>query len=1030
MIKNINSIKILFKINETTRTESRIPFLLLSFLFLLILSNNKVYSQDYAAEVISVDYGSSEWCMGESRNVTLKVKNIGTRTWYATGTTTPCTNTNLKVAVSFKWNADADFNTYTTAPFSSRNPIPNDVAPGATVTVKFPVRTPLGDPVGTNNLSINLMAQECQWFSPVVYTSPNLTIRGALNPGTISNKQTICHGETAALLTGTLPTGGNGIYTYQWQTQANCIGLWTDATGSSTSADYQPGVLTQNTCFRRKVVSDCGTAYSKPVTLTSDLRLYYSFDKQLEPTNNILASSFDVTFESQILGVASGFTNQLGIGNILGVSNTQAYQGSQSIHLNRGTTPGVDVGNILQTTPVSLGEFTSFSTWAYSTIAGPFIQLEYNGGSYSGTVATSNIHSGTGWEYLTVSFPTAAVSATTCSYSLFAPNYNSDTYWDNIQLEKKNHSTPFYAGIINTATVLDLSGNGYHGTIQSASAPSWVENGFDGGAYDYNGLNSIIDMPNDLGYTTQASAFAWFKNNGTSGGSHHVIMGGPQLEISIPNSGGAIRAGVTTTNGRVVYNYGSNLNDGKWHHLGVTMDGTTKRAYIDGVLVGTETVTGTLISNYIYRRLGRWGNDSYYWAKGIIDEVRVYSKALTTAEVKDLYDAKSLKITLPVKSNVLATNAQTATCKVKGSNWIHFHEPFTGNLIGSVNANGGDLGDVTLTAGVNPGGAMFACNTGSNPAYHTAYMGRNWHVTSSTYPSSANFPANASIRLPYADGELTAMNGIASITTLSNSNDDNATAAQVMLTKISGGSVDGNPTNDCTATILGIPQNTSGTIASAYSGLTIAGKYADFSVGQFSEMFLHKNFKDSPLPVKLTNFSANCENNATLSWITASEQNSDRFIVEKSRDGQTWNWVATQTAAGTSNTIINYTQTDENNWNGVTYYRLRQIDFNGAEEIYGPISVTCKGNESSMTVYPNPNNGSFTIEIHSETVVQDASLILMDLTGKTISTQSITISSGTSLVLFENFNLQNGTYFIQVNGKNQNLKPLKVTVSL
>ena len=392
----------------------------------------------------------------------------------------------------------------------------------------------------------------------------------------------------------------------------------------------------------------------------------------------------------------------------------------------------------------------------------------------------------------------------------------------------------------------------------------------------------------------------------------------------------------------------------------------------------------------------------------------------------------STTVTLPIKSGSLSTNGESATCAVSGTNWVHFYHPTTGNLIGSVNANGDNLGNITLQTGINSGGSMFACNTGNTPQYQTAYMGRNWQVSSTAYPASANFTFPAILRFPYAITELSAMNLIASGTTLGNPNDNGATLSDIMLTKISGGSQNGDPTDDCSASILGIEQDASGSISVSSSGIIIAsGDYAEFKVSQFSEMFLHKKTisPGSALPVKLINFSATCENEVTLSWTTASEQNSDRFIVEKSRDGKSWSVVARQTAAGTSNTIINYTQTDENSWNDITYYRLKQIDYNGVEEVYGPISVSCGHSETNMSVYPNPSSGSFTIEIASTEMYINAQLILTDMTGKIIYSQSVNVANGTTKILMDRLNLKMGTYLVSLRGADQQLKPVKVMVT-
>ncbi len=91
-------------------------------------------------------------------------------------------------------------------------------------------------------------------------------------PGSIGgNNQTICAGESPNTLTNiTSASGGNGFsYSYQWQVSVNG-GAYSNASGSSTSATYSPGVLAAGVYnFRRRVTSgSCGSGTTSPVTVT------------------------------------------------------------------------------------------------------------------------------------------------------------------------------------------------------------------------------------------------------------------------------------------------------------------------------------------------------------------------------------------------------------------------------------------------------------------------------------------------------------------------------------------------------------------------------------------------------------------------------------------------------------------------------------------------------------------------------------------------------------------------------------------
>ena len=81
------------------------------------------------------------------------------------------------------------------------------------------------------------------------------------------------------------------------------------------------------------------------------------------------------------------------------------------------------------------------------------------------------------------------------------------------------------------------------------------------------------------------------------------------------------------------------LNDGNWHHIAVTWNGgNTKRIYFDGVLdTSVTTLTGSLSTNGNALRIAAQQSGSYW--DGRIDEVAIYSTALTAGDVLDHYNA-------------------------------------------------------------------------------------------------------------------------------------------------------------------------------------------------------------------------------------------------------------------------------------------------------------------------------------------------------------------------------------------------------
>jgi len=377
-------------------------------------------------------------------------------------------------------------------------------------------------------------------------------------------------------------------------------------------------------------------------------------------------------------------------------------------------------------------------------------------------------------------------------------------------------------------------------------------------------------------------------------------------------------------------------------------------------------------------------------------------------------------VVLPPAGTSLANHSESATCTVNNGERVHFYHS-SGRLITTVEATGGNLGSVTATAYVDAGAqTVQACDFNN---YETTVMQRHWMIT----------PTNqspASVYLPFTDAEYNDL--VATANANQNPDDDLFSLADLKLSKYRGpnninsnyedncitmgGNHDPNqPTASQATTLHDINGNGSITIADGYVEPISGAQFVQFNIPSFSEFWLHGQSESSPLPVELSHFSANCDKHVILSWATESELNADKFIVEKSRNGVNWELVDELAAAGNSNSHLSYSTTDKKPYQGVSYYRLRQVDFDGKEKIYGPISVSCTDNGNSINVYPNPNNGNFTVEINSPSDIEEASLQLLDVTGKLIVSREFQIVDGvTQIMIEETQSLKPGTYVLKV----------------
>ena len=186
----------------------------------------------------------------------------------------------------------------------------------------------------------------------------------------------------------------------------------------------------------------------------------------------------------------------------------------------------------------------------------------------------------------------------------------------------------------------------------------------------------------------------------------------------------------------------------------------------------------------------------------------------------------------------------------------------------------------------------------------------------------------------------------------------------------------------------------------------------------------------STLPVELTSFSSICDDNNAVSvnWTTASEHNSDFFQVEKSRDGINWANLSTVKAAGNSMQTIQYSVKDKNANNGTNYYRLSQVDMDGAMKVYDIISTNCAMDQQlSLLAYPNPSNGQFTVKIeNAEGGKYD--LAITDIQGKAIEQQNIDLETGTTVVKMNPVGLQPGVYLLQFKQDGQSIQQQKIVI--
>ena len=230
--------------------------------------------------------------------------------------------------------------------------------------------------------------------------------------------------------------------------------------------------------------------------------------------------------------------------------------------------------------------------------------------------------------------------------------------------------------------VKDSSGNGNDGIIYGAS---WVDGKF-GKALSFDGKDDSIKNVWNQAFNSELTISLWFKSSGGGGGRYPRLFefsdptGSSSYSTALAyDSDGSLRAWTECkTSGKrsgVIDYSGTTYDDNIWHLGTYTYDGNTGILYIDGVL--KQSAADNPCSDIYDGKTFVIGNyyPGGYSFNGIIDEVRIYNRALTVEEIKEHYEngptALSItKIATPNSIKQGQTTTITLTMKNTGSTEI------------------------------------------------------------------------------------------------------------------------------------------------------------------------------------------------------------------------------------------------------------------------------------------------------------------------------------------------------------------------
>ncbi|MEQ9405563.1 MAG: T9SS type A sorting domain-containing protein [Cyclobacteriaceae bacterium] len=330
---------------------------------------------------------------------------------------------------------------------------------------------------------------------------------------------------------------------------------------------------------------------------------------------------------------------------------------------------------------------------------------------------------------------------------------------------------------------------------------------------------------------------------------------------------------------------------------------------------------------------------------------------------------------------------------VNGYQWIDFTDNL-GNLVFSLNPVGNNLGSTCWGTRILNGTASVR-DDGSD-----WILNRNWYITPTTQPSSTVYVRFYSLDTENTDLHTELGNDGQSPGTLSNFNADS-----IKITKIPG-------VSSLDPYVAGSSRTLHNPVVADYS---TNGKSYTIAISSFSEFVPHfsPGTPDEVLPVELVDFRAEIINQAVaVKWSTITELNNDHFIVERSVDGELFESLGRVEGAGTTNEKIDYTLNDNKPLAGLTYYRLKQVDYDGTTTFSEIIQIDYQGGLDgvSVTLYPNPAKDLANIRIDSE--IGDVKITIIDQLGRDVTAG---VKREGSLFQLRTSHLENGLYFINVN---------------
>ncbi len=477
---------------------------------------------------------------------------------------------------------------------------------------------------------------------------------------------------------------------------------------------------------------------------------------------------------------------------------------------------------------------------------------------------------------------------------------------------------------------------------------------------------------------------------------------------------------VETEKGRVFAQSDIRIQKDVWYHLAGVYDGSNIKLYINGVLESQTSHRGRIdkkIAKESLLTLGGWASSANNNRKftGVIDEASLWDYALTADEIQ-VYMAskitdknKNISLYFPMDEGTGTSITNYFDKRYKGEisnvDWVVSGAPVSNESIylkkgidgiySYTYSNGYSVFISNLSS--KPEAVLFyydQINDSNDPAttfsdfvFNTGYMGFYIIEKGSTISYSATFSKNSS-----------QVQTLSNARTLGNQN-------HIVLSRPSA-------------------EN------SIWSEITADGSETAFQFNSStSRIETAVGVLGSVLPIELGYFRGRltAEGSVLLEWATYAEINNEYFTIERSLDGKEYDIIDELDGAGNSTETITYEYYDEKPLSGISYYRLKQTDYDGKFEYSDPITIKNEQELASLeleSIYPNPFTDRFKVKYYTG-AENPVRISLVDMNGTEVYTELVETYPGNNSYEYTGV-LNKGIYVLALSQIGQETQKMRI----